>query len=80
MTTPTASMLAAIQNTTLLDDVFREDPTTISLEEHVAQLTGHEAGLFVTSGTMGNQLSIRSHLAQPPHSILADRGSHILGW
>lgn len=51
MTTPTLAMLNAIQTTTLLDDVFEEDPTTIELEAHVAALAGKEAGLFVLSGT-----------------------------
>ena len=77
MTTPTASMLEAIANTTLLDDVFLEDPTTSSLEADMASLAGHEAGLLVMSGTMGNQVSLRSHLTQPPHSVLCDYRSHI---
>jgi threonine aldolase len=80
VTTPTPSMLAAIQDTTLLDDVFMEDPTTISLETHLASLTEHEDALFVLSGTMGNQLALRSHLTQPPHSILCDYRAHILEW
>jgi len=80
VTTPTPSMLAAIQNTTLLDDVFMEDPTTISLEAHLAALTEHEAALFVLSGTMGNQLAMRSHLTQPPHSVLCDHRAHVLEW
>jgi threonine aldolase len=73
-------MLAAIQNTTLLDDVFLEDPTTNDLEAHMASLTSHEAALFVLSGTMGNQLALRAHLTQPPHSILCDYRAHILEW
>ena len=80
MTRPTASMLAAIENTTLLDDVFLEDPTTDSLECYLAERTSHEAGLFVLSGTMGNQIAIRSHLTQPPHSVLCDHRSHLLEW
>lgn len=80
VTTPTPSMLAAIQNTTLLDDVFAEDPTTLSLESHMAALTGHPAALFVLSGTMGNQLALRAHLTQPPHSVLCDARAHILEW
>ena len=80
MTTPTPSMLEAIQNTTLLDDVFMEDPTTTALESHLATLTQHEDALFVLSGTMGNQLAIRSHLTQPPHSVLCDYRAHILEW
>jgi threonine aldolase len=80
VTTPTPNMLAAVQNTTLLDDVFMEDPTTMSLESHMATLTSHEAALFVLSGTMGNQLALRSHLTQPPHSVLCDYRAHILEW
>ncbi|KXX82256.1 Low-specificity L-threonine aldolase [Madurella mycetomatis] len=78
MTTPTASMLAAIQSCSLLDDVMAEDPTTIDLESHCAALTGKEAGLFVLSGTMGNQLGLRSLLTQPPHGVLCDYRSHIV--
>jgi threonine aldolase len=78
MTTPTASMLAAIQDCSLLDDVFMEDPTTTDLEAYVASLTGKEAGLFVLSGTMGNQLAMRSLLTQPPHGVLCDHRSHLV--
>lgn len=73
-------MLTAIQNTTLLDDVFVEDPTTNSLETYMAERTHHEAALFVLSGTMGNQIALRSHLTQPPYSILCDYRAHILKW
>jgi len=78
MTTPTAHMLAAIQSCSLLDDVFQEDPTTLDLEAHCAALTGKEAGLFVLSGTMGNQLALRSLLTQPPHGLVCDHRSHIV--
>ncbi|RYO85769.1 hypothetical protein DL766_008544 [Monosporascus sp. MC13-8B] len=78
MTTPTAAMLAAIQQTTLLDDVLEEDPTTAELEAHVADLAGKEAGLFVLSGTMGNQIALRSLLTQPPYGVLCDHRSHII--
>lgn len=73
-------MLNAIAATTLLDDVFVEDPTTNNLEAFVAELTGKEAGLLVTSGTMGNQVALRSHLGGPPHSVLCDERAHILVW
>lgn len=71
-------MLSAIQNTTLMDDVFEEDTTTTEFEAHMAQLTSHRAGLFVLSGTMGNQVALRVHLTQPPHSVLCDYRAHIL--
>jgi threonine aldolase len=58
------------------DDVYH-DPSTDALEAHVAQLTGKEAGLFLPSGTMSNQIALRTHLKQPPYSIIADARSHI---
>ncbi len=73
-------MLAATSSCTLFDDIFAEDPTTNSLEAYIAELTGKEAALFVISGTMGNQLSMRSALGGPPHSVLVDSRSHIIGW
>ncbi|KAH8884539.1 hypothetical protein GQ53DRAFT_752156 [Thozetella sp. PMI_491] len=76
-TTPTPAMLAAIETCTLLDDVFQEDTTTIDLEAHCAALAGKEAGLLVLSGTMGNQLGLRSLLTQPPHGLLCDARCHV---
>jgi threonine aldolase len=37
------------------DDVYRDDPATIELENRIANLTGKEAGLFLVSGTMSNR-------------------------
>ncbi|PVI03753.1 aromatic amino acid beta-eliminating lyase/threonine aldolase [Periconia macrospinosa] len=71
-------MLNAIVQCTLLDDVFHEDPTTISLERFVADLTGKEDALLVLSGSMGNQVALRTHLVAPPHGIVCDRRSHII--
>lgn len=80
VTTPTTRMLEAITATTLLDDVFQDDPTTNDLEAYIADLTGKEAALLVVSGTMGNQVAIRSHLQGPPHSVVTDHRSHIIEW
>jgi threonine aldolase len=78
ITTPTALMLTAIENTTLFDDVYLEDPTTTALESAMASLTSHEAALLVLSGTMGNQVAMRCHLTQPPHSVLCDSRAHLV--
>lgn len=78
MTKPTLSMLEAIGQTSLLDDVFNEDPVTNGLQEYVAERTKHESALLVMSGTMGNQVAIRTHLIQPPYSVLCDHRSHII--
>lgn len=80
ITTPTISMLQAITATTLADDVYTGDPTTALLEQDIATLAGHEAGLLVMSGTMGNQVSMRAHLSAPPHSVLCDIRSHIANY
>ena len=80
VTTPTLQMLLAIVNTSLLDDVYQEDPTTKSFEEQMATMAGHESGMFVLSGTMANQVALRAHLTQPPHAILCDSRSHIIHW
>ncbi|CAG8465859.1 8605_t:CDS:2 [Acaulospora morrowiae] len=77
VTTPTEQMFEAMIKATRGDDVFGEDHSTNDLEAFVAHLTGHKAALFMTSGTMSNQIAIRSHLSQPPHSILCDSRSHI---
>ncbi|KAF3911670.1 hypothetical protein AA313_de0202847 [Arthrobotrys entomopaga] len=78
VTTPTPSMIQSIISIqTHGDDVFSEDTTTNNLESFIMELTGKPASCFVMSGTMGNQLSVRSHLLQPPHSILLDSKSHI---
>jgi len=73
-------MLEAISATTLLDDVFQDDPTTNNLESFIAELTGKPAALLVLSGTMGNQVALRTHLLAPPHSVLCDYRAHILEW
>lgn len=61
-----------------MDDVYQEDTTTAELETYIASLTGKESGLLVMSGTMGNQIALRSLLTQPPHAILCHYKSHIL--
>ncbi|KAF2762358.1 l-allo-threonine aldolase [Pseudovirgaria hyperparasitica] len=78
VTIPTLPMLAAISATTLGDGDMDEDETTNSFQEYVAGLVGHEASLLVMSGTMGNQVALRSALTSPPHSILADHRGHII--
>lgn len=60
-----------------IGDAVFHDSCTSALENHLAQLTGKEAGLFLSSGTLSNQLAIRTHLHQPPFSILTDVRSHI---
>ncbi|KAJ2058064.1 Threonine aldolase [Coemansia sp. S146] len=76
-TTPTADMLSAMVSAHVGDDVLGEDPTVNELEQTVARLCGHESALFCVSSTMANQLAIRTHLCNPPESLLCHWDSHI---
>jgi threonine aldolase len=75
VTRPTAAMKAAMLAAAVGDDVYGEEPTTNALEERVASLLGKEAALFVSSGTMGNQLAIRCH-TQPGDEVIVGEGAH----
>ena len=76
VTRPTPAMRQAIADAEVGDDVFGEDPTTVRLEAHVADLLGKEAAVFVPSGVMGNQLAIKVHTRPGDEVIVAER-SHI---
>jgi threonine aldolase len=76
-TRPTPAMRQAMASAEVGDDVWGEDPTIRRLEAAVAEALGHEAALFVPSGTMGNQICLR--LAAPPGTeCLANEDNHIL--
>lgn len=76
LTRPTEAMRAAMIAAPVGDDVYDEDPTVHELEAKVASLLGHEAGLFVATGSLGNQLGIAAHV-RPGFEVLCDSGAHI---
>jgi threonine aldolase len=76
-TRPTPAMRAAMASAEVGDDWFGEDPTVRALEEEVAGLFGHEAAVFVPSGTMGNNIALRL-LAEPGTEVIADNESHVV--
>ncbi|TVY40497.1 Aldolase [Lachnellula occidentalis] len=78
VTCPNLSMLQSIINTSLGDDVMMEDSTTNDFQAFMADLCGHEDALLAMSGTMANQVALRSALTCAPYAILADRRSHII--
>jgi hypothetical protein len=43
-------------------------------------MTGKEAALWALSGTMGDQTCLRTHLQQPPHTVLLDHRAHVQCW
>ena len=79
VTRPTPEMRAAMAAAEVGDDVYGEDPTVNLLEKRAAEIFGREAGLFVPTGTMGNQIAIRL-LTQPGQEVICESRSHILDW
>lgn len=79
VTKPTAEMRRVMAEAEVGDDVFGEDPTVKALEAYVADLLGKEAALFVTSGTMSNQLAVKIH-TQPGDEVLGEAGCHIFNY
>lgn len=76
ITIPTEEMRRAMYEAEVGDDVYREDKTVIQLEEYAAEKVGKEAAIFVTSGTMGNQLALLSHCKRGQEIIL-EEDTHI---
>ncbi len=70
-------MREAMANADVGDDVYGEDPTVNRLERMAAELLGKEAALFVPSGVMANQLSIRLH-TKPGDEVIVESTAHII--
>ncbi len=77
-TRPTPEMREAIARAEVGDEQRRDDPTTVALEERVAALLGHEAAVFLPSGTMCNEIAIRLHIRPGGDEILLGRDTHPL--
>jgi threonine aldolase len=75
-TRPTDGMRAAIAAAEVGDEQRGLDPTTTRLQERVAELLGHEAALFLPSGTMCNEIAMRIHVRPGGDEVLLDRTSH----
>jgi len=79
VTRPAPEMRKAMFEAQVGDDVLGEDPTANALQEKAAALLGKEAALFVASGTMGNQLSIKAH-TQPGDDVIIEAGGHAMNF
>jgi threonine aldolase len=75
VTRPTRAMRQAMAEAEVGDDVYGEDPSVSLLEEEVAATLGKPAALFVTSGTMGNQLAIACQ-THPGDEVIVGEGAH----
>ncbi|MFN2389144.1 MAG: low specificity L-threonine aldolase [Actinomycetota bacterium] len=77
VTRPTPEMRRAMAVAEVGDDVFGDDPTVNSLQEHCAGLLGKDAGLFVPTGSMGNQVSLGA-LSRAGDEVVCESGAHFL--
>ena len=77
VTKPSQAMIEAMASAQVGDDVYSDDPTVNALEERVAQMFGKEAALYAPSGSLTNQLAIRS-LVKPGEELLTELTSHIV--
>jgi threonine aldolase len=76
VTRPTAGMRRAMAGADVGDDAFGDDPTVIALENAAAALLGTEASLFCPTGTMANQVAIRTHCGRGDE-VLLHEGCHV---
>ena len=79
VTKPCESMIAAMINAKVGDDVFKEDPTVNKLEKKLSDMFGMESALFFPSGTMANQTAIKIHTA-PGDQLICDKYAHVFNY
>ena len=76
-TRPTPAMRKAMAEAEVGDDWYDDDPTVNLLQEKAAEAVGKEAGAFVPTGTMANQIGLRLHFQGPGHLVAAAAGLHV---
>src|ERR1700678_4279267 len=79
VTRPTAKMREAMAAAEVGDDVYREDPTVNRLEARAAEVFGREAGWFLPTGSMGNQVAIRLHTDRG-QEVVCEARAHVMDW
>jgi threonine aldolase len=79
VTKPDDAMREAARDADVGDDVYAEDPTVNELEARAADLVGFEDALYVPTGTMGNQVAVRTHTDRG-QEVLVERESHVFKW
>jgi threonine aldolase len=77
VTRPTREMREAMARAEVGDDVFGDDPTVLALEAEAAAIVGKEAALYVSSGSMGNQLAVAVH-TRPGDEVIVGEGAHLV--
>lgn len=74
VTRPTSGMREAMANAEVGDDVFGDDPTVNRLQQTLAQMTGHQAGLFFPSGTQSNLAALMAHCERGEEFVIGNLG------
>lgn len=75
VTQPCAAMRQAMCDAEVGDDVLGHDPTVKKLEEATAKILGKEAAIYLPSGSMSNQVAIRT-LTEPGDELILEANSH----
>ena len=75
ITKPTPAMRRAMMMAEVGDDVLGDDPTVIALEKRTAEILGKEAAVYMPSGTMTNQVAIRTH-TESGDELIAEASAH----
>ncbi|MGA9056075.1 MAG: beta-eliminating lyase-related protein, partial [Terriglobia bacterium] len=76
VTRPTPAMRRAMYEAEVGDDVYREDPTVNRLQARAAEIFRRDEGLFVASGTMGNEIALKVH-TRPGQEVICEARAHI---
>jgi len=79
VTKPTPEMMEAVCRAEVGDDVFEEDPTVNAFQEKISAMFGMEAGLFVPSGVMSNQLALKT-LTRPGEEVIIEETGHVFNY
>ena len=77
VTRPGPAMREAMANAEVGDDVYGDDPTVKRLEARAAELLGKEDAVYMPTGSMTNQVAIRSH-TESGDLVLMDAASHVV--
>lgn len=78
VTRPTRAMRCAMGEAQVGDDVLRDDPTVIALEEKIAGMLGKEAALFAPSSTQSNLLALLTHCQRGDEYIVGQEAHNYL--
>lgn len=79
LTKPTEAMLQAMMRAPVGDDVFEEDPSVNAFQEKMANMFGFQAGLFVPSGVMGNQIALKL-LTNTGDEVIIEEKGHVFNY